>query len=212
MPVKKEAVEIKCSCGAKFRVWIPIELLSEWGGGEEINCIKCGLRYAIKKGKEGVEVSAAKAAAPAAPPIEAPPPPAPAEGISKVLFVDDDKLAIAIAQHTLADLKIEFITARSGEEALKKLEADGFSLLITDLHLKDPSNPAAQLDGEDVLKKLAESGKVIPALVTTGKDLIDDLQLDPKWFDLRVRGFVQKGNPFWAEELKTKMKELLDLV
>jgi hypothetical protein len=33
--------------------------------------------------------------------------------------------------------------------------------------------------------------------------------LDPKWFELNVKGFIQKGNPFWVEELKLKVKEVL---
>ena len=58
------------------------------------------------------------------------------------------------------------------------------------------------IDGEDLLKMVVEKGLDIPAIVTTGKDIVDDLILDPKWFNLHVKGFVQKGNPFWAEELK----------
>ena len=30
-----------------------------------------------------------------------------------------------------------------------------------------------------------------------------------KWFELKVKGFIQKGNPFWVEELKLKVKEVL---
>jgi hypothetical protein len=33
--------------------------------------------------------------------------------------------------------------------------------------------------------------------------------LDPKWFDLHVKGFIQKGNPFWTDELKLKLKEVI---
>jgi hypothetical protein len=40
--------------------------------------------------------------------------------------------------------------------------------------------------------------------------MIDDLILDPKWFELRVKGFIQKGNPFWANELRDKIKEVLN--
>ncbi|MFZ3071770.1 MAG: response regulator, partial [Thermodesulfobacteriota bacterium] len=135
----------------------------------------------------------------------------PDEEKKKVIFIDDDKLAIAIAQHSLADLDISLTTVKSGEEALKQISLSHFDIIITDLHLKDPSDPNRQLDGEDVLKRVAALGKPIPAIITTGKDIIDDLALDPKWFDLKVRGFIQKGNPFWADELKTKLREILDL-
>ena len=65
------------------------------------------------------------------------------------------------------------------------------------------------MDGEELLQKMRSTGFEMPAIVTTGKDIIDDLVLDPKWFELKVKGFIQKGNPFWVEELKLKVKEVL---
>ena len=212
MTIKKEAIEINCSgCGARFRLWIPEELLSEWGKGEDINCIKCGTRFLVKGGPSGVSVTSA---APAQAQAQKTPAPASGEdaGKKKVIFIDDDKLAIAIAQNSLTDLDISLVTVKSGEEALKQIASSHFDIIITDLHLKAPSDPNRQLDGEDVLNRVASLGKPIPAIITTGKDIIDDLALNPKWFDLKVRGFIQKGNPFWADELKTKLKEVLGLV
>src|SRR3990172_249522 len=212
MTIKKEAVEINCSgCGARFRLWIPEELLSGWGEGEDINCIKCGARFLVKGGPSGVSVTSA---APAQAQAQKTPAPASGEdaGKKKVIFIDDDKLAIAIAQHSLTDLDISLVTVKSGEEALKQIASSHFDIIITDIHLKDPSDPNRQMDGEDVLNRVASLGKPIPAIITTGKDIIDDIALDPKWFDLKVRGFIQKGNPFWADELKTKLKEVLGLV
>lgn len=214
MTIKKEAIEINCSgCGARFRLWIPEELLSGWGGGEEINCVKCGARFLVKGGPSGVSVTSAAPArkAASAPETLAPAEIEPTEEKKKVIFVDDDKLAVAIAQNSLSDLDISLVTAKSGEEALKQIALSRFDVIVTDLHLKVPSDPNRQLDGEDVLKRAAALGKPIPAIITTGKDIIDDIALDPKWFDLKVRGFIQKGNPFWADELKTKLKEVLGL-
>ena len=215
MTIKKEAIEINCSgCGARFRLWIPEELLSGWGGGEEINCVKCGARFLVKGGPSGVSVTSAAPAQKASPAPEtfAPAEIEPAEEKKKVIFVDDDKLAVAIAQNSLSDLDISLVTAKSGEEALKQIALSRFDVIVTDLHLKVPSDPNRQLDGEDVLKRAAALGTPVPAIITTGKDIIDDIALDPKWFDLKVRGFIQKGNPFWADELKTKLKEVLGLV
>ncbi len=204
---RKEPVEIRCSaCGASFRLWIPVGMLTEWGAGEEINCIRCGERFIVKKGVDGVEVAGVEAAkVEAATKEEAEAPKA------KVLFIDDDRLSIAIAESTLSEVPIRLVTASSGEDAVERFEKDEFSLVIADLHLRDPDNPESRLDGEDVLRKMVESGRNVPAIITTGKDIIDDLVLDPKWFDLNVKGFVQKGNPFWGEELKTKIKEILEL-
>lgn len=203
MALKKEPLEIKCErCETSFRLWIPTEFLSEWGKGTEINCIKCGARFEVKRGEKGYEASLIKE--------EEEVEEAPAEARETVLLVEEDKLATAIAQSTLSDIGVNLLVAKTGREALEKLENGNIDLIITDLHLRIPDDPEADLDGEDLLKMVLEKGLNIPAIVTTGKDLIDDLILDPKWFDLHVKGFIQKGNPFWAEELKDKIKEVLN--
>jgi CheY-like chemotaxis protein len=205
MVVKKQALEIKCdSCDTNFRLWIPEELLQEWDKGEEISCIKCGARFQVKRGDVGFEAIRLKEE-------EAPKD----EARENVLFVEEDKLATAIAEKTLADIEINLLTASTGKEALEKLEKGGVDLIVTDLHLVNPDNPEADeadIDGEDLLRMVIDRGNNIPAIITTGKDMIDDLILDPKWFELRVKGFIQKGNPFWTEELRDKIKEVLNKI
>lgn len=217
MPLKKEALEVKCGhCNTKFRLWIPTETLPEWDKGTDINCIKCGARFEIKRGDRGLKVTLIEEEKPAVAAAEAggagvgEAKKAPENGTERILFVEDDKLATAVAQSTLGDMGIELLTVRTGREALEKLDNGKIDLLVTDLHLIIPDNPEADIDGEDLLKMLVEKGLDIPSIVTTGKDIIDDLILDPKWFDLHVKGFIQKGNPFWAEELKDKIKEVLN--
>lgn len=207
---RKEPVDIGCpGCSAQFRVWMPAGLISEWSEGEEIGCIKCAERFLIRRGKEGLleakSLSGKEEEAAEKKVTEE-------EALEKVLLVDDDKLALAIIESTFTDINVKLVTAKSAEEALKKLEKDGFALVVTDLHLKNPDDPATRLDGEDLLKKIKESGKNIPAIIMTGKDIVDDLVPDPKWFTLHVKGFIQKGNPFWSEELKQKIREVLELV
>jgi CheY-like chemotaxis protein len=200
MAVKKESLEIKCdSCDTSFRLWIPKELLQEWDEGEEISCVKCGARFRVKKGDEGFEAISLKEE-------EAPE----EEERENVLIVEEDKLATAIAEKTLADVEINLLTARTGKEALEKVEKGEVDLIVTDLHLLNPEDPEADIDGEDLLRMVIDRGNNIPAIITTGKDMIDDLILDPKWFELRVKGFIQKGNPFWANELRDKIKEVLN--
>ncbi|MBI5599409.1 MAG: response regulator [Deltaproteobacteria bacterium] len=204
---EKEPVEIKCSsCNTRFRLWIPAGLVSGWGEGERVCCIKCGSRFLIKKGIEGIEAVMAGEEPLATPQREVP------QSCNSVLLVDDDRLSLAIASSTLSDMSVRLVTAKSGEEALEKIDEGDFALVITDLHLKNPGDPKSRMDGEDLLRSIASSGKPIPAIITTGKEIIDDLEMDPKWLDLRVRGFIQKGNPFWGEELKQKIKEVLELV
>lgn len=214
MPIKKEALEVKCGrCDTNFRLWIPTEILPEWDKGVEINCIKCGARFQIKRGDKGLEVTLIEEEKPAAAAAGAAEGGEAAEGgkgAERVLYVEDDKLATAVAQSTLGDMGVELIIVKTGREALQKLDNGKIDLLVTDLHLIIPDNPEADIDGEDLLKMVVEKGLNIPAIVTTGKDIVDDLILDPKWYDLHVKGFIQKGNPFWAEELKDKIKEVLN--
>lgn len=204
---RKEAIEIKCSgCATEFRLWIPADLLAESDSVEELGCIKCDARFMVKKGFDGLEVTNPEGASLETAETED------AESIY-VLFVDSDKLAVAIADSTLGDTPIKLISATSGELALEQLgnEANKFALIVTDLHLKESGDPEDKLDGEDFLKKIANGDTSLPVIATTGKDIVDDIISDSKWFDLNVKGFIQKGNPFWAEELKIKLKEMLEL-
>lgn len=143
------------------------------------------------------EVKAAPAPASAAPPQDA------------VLVVEDDRLAREMAEHSLKDLGVKLIPVKNASEALRVISRENVRIIVTDLYLKNPADPESLIDGEELLKKILDSGLNIPAVITTGKDIVDDLVLDPKWFDLHVKGFIQKGNPFWAEDLKLKIKEIL---
>ena len=212
--MSKEAIEIDCKgCGTRFRLWIPTELLSSWGDGEEINCVNCAVRFLIKKSDKTIQITELSSDSDAGGDDKADS----AEGTKPthhILFVDDDKLSAAVAEHALEGTPVAITSTTSGEAALDIFKEGDFDLIVTDLHLVDPEDPNSRLDGEDLLREIADIaiGKEIPAIIMTGKDLIDDIAMDPKWFDLRVKGFIQKGNPFWAEEMKTKIKEILNIL
>jgi len=129
-------------------------------------------------------------------------------GAETVLVIEDDRLSRDMVEKTLSELGFSIIPARSSTEAMRAAKGK-IHLIVTDLYLKNPADAESVLDGEDLLVQLRESGVSAPAIITTGKDIIDDLVLDPKWFELNVKGFIQKGNPFWVEELKLKVKEVL---
>ncbi|MBI2400551.1 MAG: response regulator transcription factor [Deltaproteobacteria bacterium] len=233
----KEPVEIKCSeCSGAFRLWIPAERLGEWEKGSRINCVKCGAKFFLVWTGAAFEVTplselAKKAAAQKAAEaprreerqaVSAPVPPAPvqaarpapvrevahAPGVETILVIEDDRLSRDMVENSLSELGFAIIPVKSSTEALKAMEQK-IHLIVTDLYLKNPADAESLLDGEDLLVRIRESGVSAPAIITTGKDIIDDLVLDPKWFELNVKGFIQKGNPFWVEELKLKVKEVL---
>lgn len=206
-------------------------LLEQWGReGNEMGCVGCDSRFIVKKIDDAIRVIHIQKQAPVAEaPVLEPDTPdtidaveeiteadtevetEPAVEMTKILFVDDDRLATALAKSELSGTDIDITVVRSGEAALEELEKNEYSLLVTDLHLKDSDDPTAQLDGDELLREVIAMEKNIPFIVTTGKEIVDDMVLDPKWVDLEVKGFVQKGNPFWTEELKTRIKEVLNM-
>ncbi len=211
MAIEKTRVHINCTrCNTEFRLWLPEKLLPEEGKEERLYCIRCGAAFAVKRSPAGIEAT----------PVETPPyedtaeptekSPHAEESKPRVLFVDDDRLSIAIVEDVVSDI-VELTTTRTGHDALERLKKEDYSLIVTDLHLKDPDGPEDQLDGEDFLREAARLDRKVPVILTTGKDIIDDLILDPKWLNMNVKSFIQKGNPFWADELKTKLKELLEI-
>lgn len=220
MTVKKEAVEIECSqCSSRFRLWVPEALMPEMEKGTKINCVRCGAAYVVRHNATGFSIMPTKErAAPPAPaaPVALPPAQAAKEqpepsGKSKnhILFIDDDKLSREMVDHSFKESGLTMIIVKNGKEALQAVQNQQITMIVTDMHLKHQADPDATMDGEDVLRKVGALGFKIPALMTTGKDIVDDLVEDPKWFELNVKGFIQKGSPFWVEELKAKMQELL---
>ncbi|MFQ5441993.1 MAG: response regulator [Thermodesulfobacteriota bacterium] len=215
MAANKEPIEITCAkCRARFRLWIPADDLAEWEEGAPVSCVRCGAPYMVRKADgAGFDV---EAVAPL--PVEAVPAAVEEPGaatapeaafVETVLVVEDDGLSRKMVENTLKDTDYRVILAKNGEEALRVLRTEGVTLLVVDLYLKNPDDPDARMDGEEVLKRADELGFKIPAIVTTGKELVDDVALDRKWFSLHVKGFIQKGNPFWVDELKEKVTDII---
>lgn len=209
---------ISCvKCGAQFFL--------KWNGAEfETNPLTELAKRAAQKAAESTSRESAQqvpAQAPlAAHPAVAPEPAAqasapeparaaaPAVAVETVLVIEDDRLSRDMVEKTLSEIGFSIIPVKSSTEAMKAAKKK-IHLIVTDLYLKNPADPESVLDGEELLVQLRDSGVQAPAIITTGKDIIDDLVLDPKWFDLNVKGFIQKGNPFWVEDLKLKVKEVL---
>ena len=211
--MSKEAIDITCNkCKTSFRLWIPTELLSSWGDGEEINCVKCPLSYLIKK--SGNVVTVTEVSSDGSDDDKKADDADSSEKTHHILFVDRDKLSAAVAENALEGTPVDITPAMNGEDALKIFKEGDFDLVVTDLHLADPTDSDSRLEGESLLREITDFaiGREIPSIIMTGKEMIDDISMDPKWFDLRVKGFIQKGNPFWADEMKTKIKEILDIV
>jgi len=226
-------------CDTGFRLWIPLKDHAEWEGGVSINCVRCGSPYIVKKTSDGFSVESAEQKSPSSGdgayaidfnnsltplmndesidagsgPMEGTPQTKSAgetdlPSVPTILIVEDDALSRKMVENSLEDGSKRLIIAKNGEEALAALAREKVDLLVVDLYLKNPDDPASLMDGEEVLQK-ASAMINIPAIVVTGKELVDDISLDPKWFELHVKDFIQKGNPFWIDELKIKVTDII---
>lgn len=214
---EKKHIEIECpKCRTRFRLWVPLKLFSEWKDGEEIGCVKCRMRIRLEKDNDSFRVALAQSVEEILTEVEHKEAVQTGEGVhlknvtgETILIVDDDSLTGKMAEDMLIKNNFTPLIAQNGPEALRLIQHNKIALVAVDLHLKNQRDPESIMDGEEFLQRLADSGKNIPAIITTGKDLIDDLIFQPKWYDLHVKAFVQKGNPFWTDDLLAKIKEIL---
>lgn len=208
---EKKPIEIECQeCKVKFRLWVPVDLFSKWKNGEKVGCIKCGTHIRLEKDDDSFRVKSKQPVETIITEVE---PEETSETVEAadgvILVIDDDGLVRKMAENVLKKNKLTPLTAKNGPEALDIIKKNHVALVVVDLHLKNPKDPKSIMDGEEFLQRLVDSGKNIPAIVTTGKDLIDDIILEPKWYDLHVMAFIQKGSPFWTDDLLVKIKETL---
>ena len=83
---------------------------------------------------------------------------------TRVLLVEDEFLIRLIMAEVLADEGFEVVEAASGDEAAALLEhADGFDLLLTDIHMP------GRLDGIALAAMLRASDPHIPVVFVTGR-------------------------------------------
>jgi len=116
---------------------------------------------------------------------------------NKVLVVDDERDMLKIVEIHLVDKGFEVSTARSGHEALRKLEDENPDVILMDVVLPD-------MDGYEVcemIKSRDESKKII---IYTGKvDAIDAIKARRVGAD----DFVAKTSDL--EHIVTSIKKLL---
>src|SRR6476619_3932080 len=80
---------------------------------------------------------------------------------STVVVVDDDQRQRLVLSEMISSLGYSVCTAVDGQEALSKLEADHFAVIVTDLVMP-------RMHGFQLLRTLIERDEAIPAIVLTG--------------------------------------------
>ena len=112
-------------------------------------------------------------------------------------MVEDEKKVASFLKKGLEEEGFAVDCAYDGEEALRKLEANGYELVILDIMLPG-------VDGLEVVRRMRERGENLPVLMLTAKDSVDDI----------VRGLDSGGDdyltkPFAFAELLARVRALL---
>ena len=115
----------------------------------------------------------------------------------RILAVDDEQMLTDLLAMALRMEGWEVRTASSGMEALQVAREFEPDALVLDIMMPD-------LDGMSVLKRLRESGNLVPVLFLTAKDAVGD----------RVAGLTAGGDdyvtkPFSLEEVVARLRVLL---
>lgn len=116
---------------------------------------------------------------------------------NKILIVDDEKnVQEAITQLFKDDYLIS--TAETGEEAIEKIKEEKIDLVLLDIKLP-------KMNGIDLLTAIKEFNWQIPVIIISG---ISDIRTVVK--TMRLGSYYYFDKPFAPEELKSRVKEVLD--
>jgi two-component system, OmpR family, response regulator len=115
----------------------------------------------------------------------------------KILVVEDDAVLADGLFHTLAKVGFSVVNAMSGTYASQLLMAQDFDLCVLDLGLPD-------MDGLDLLREIRRQRLLMPVLILTARDAIDD----------RIRGINDGADdymtkPFELKELEARINALI---
>jgi DNA-binding response OmpR family regulator len=87
----------------------------------------------------------------------------------RILIVDDDELVLIALQELLKSRHFEVVTVSRGVEALKKLDEEGFDLMILDIVMPE-------MDGFELCAKIREkpNGRKTPIIFLSAKNREED--------------------------------------
>lgn len=115
----------------------------------------------------------------------------------KILIVDDEPQFLKQLKQSLTGYKYDVDTAVDGEEALDKLFASLYDLILLDIMLP-------KIDGLAVLKEIRHADIKTPVLMLTAKGEIEDRV---KGLDLGADDYLAK--PFSIAEMMARIRALL---
>lgn len=116
---------------------------------------------------------------------------------SKILVVDDEKLALDSLKHILEREGYKVVTARNGAEAIEELKASDFDLVITDLVM-------GEVDGHAVLKETRNKYPDTQVIMITGYATVDTAVEA-----IRTGAFHYIEKPIKIDEVRRAVKDVL---
>jgi DNA-binding NtrC family response regulator len=119
---------------------------------------------------------------------------------SRILIVDDEKIALNNLEHTMKKEGYEVIGTQSGANALKLLEEQRFDLVLTDLKME-------KVDGNQILKRSKEISPDTEVIVITG---YASLQSAIQSIKKGAYDYITK--PFKLDEVRNVVREALEKV
>lgn len=117
---------------------------------------------------------------------------------SKILIVDDDKIACAMLHEALEREGYRITTALSGEEAVEISESESFDVVITDLRMKD-------LDGIEVLKSIQERSPETAVVIITAFG-----SMDSAVEAIQAGAYDYLSKPFKLEDIRLTVRRAID--
>ncbi|MDY7545867.1 response regulator transcription factor [Glaciimonas sp. CA11.2] len=115
----------------------------------------------------------------------------------RVLLVEDDRMIGEAVQVALRDASYAVDWAHDGSAALIATQTASYDLMLLDLGLP-------RVDGLEVLRQLRQQGNLLPVLIVTARDAVDDRI---RGLDLGADDYVVK--PFEMGELLARMRALI---
>jgi len=115
----------------------------------------------------------------------------------RILIVDDEKNIRLTVSQALERLDLEIDGAVNGEEALEKIRANGYELVLLDLKMPG-------IDGMEVLRQVREFDRKLKVLIITAHGTVENAVEAMK---LGAVDFIQK--PFTPDEIRQFVSQAL---
>lgn len=121
---------------------------------------------------------------------------------NKILVIDDDFLVLKSLHKYLKRLNYEVVTVNSGEEAIKKVNASLFSLIIVDIRMPG-------MNGIDTIKRIRNISQEkyktkIPEIIITGYAL-GEAEKEVRKLDISSYIYKPFDITMFSEEIQKKL-------